>query len=503
MKNIFVKALAGILLAGSASSCGDSFLDTNYYGGIDMDGALSSIDNVATALNGAYYRICQASFCGNYAYVTGDIASDIAYWNGQNNHQNDMYNFNYLDTYYVLDGVWNYGYKIADNSARIIIACNELLPNAVGSDVQTLNIYKGEAHAMRAYAMTYLVNFFGHQVKVAGQDFSGTPGVVIVNEPIAAFQEVSRSTVGECYTQILSDLDAAIAAFNAAGGDRDDSFVFGVASTYGLMARVKLYLEDWAGAADAATKALATAKITALTYDAADYKKLWANNTSNVESFLGLAIDQKTNWSANSLGTIWTTYCYSPSPYLVSLYGADDIRTTLFAWTDEVGKTVAYGAAIPWFAGGKYGFDATNNPANMTNYLIGAPEMFLIQAEANAQLGNTTVAADALLKVAKRNPAITATTDLPSTKEGLLEFVMDERARELFQEGFRFWDLRRWNSASRQNLSATGAPEIEWNLNAAGKIGDIVFPIPVDEINAGFGVAQNDGWQGTRPAKAK
>lgn len=56
--------------------------------------------------------------------------------------------------------------------------------------------------------------------------------------------------------------------------------------------------------------------------------------------------------------------------------------------------------------------------------------MKLIEAEAYAHLNNTGEAQKALLYTAKRNPAITAVTDLPSGTADLLDFIAQERRRE-------------------------------------------------------------------------
>jgi len=83
MKNIFAKALGVAAVAAmTMTSCGDSFLDTDIYDAVDMEGALDNANRVELALNGTYYRFSQYYFAGNYATVTPDIASDITYWNG-------------------------------------------------------------------------------------------------------------------------------------------------------------------------------------------------------------------------------------------------------------------------------------------------------------------------------------------------------------------------------------------------------------------------------------
>lgn len=123
--------------------------------------------------------------------------------------------------------------------------------------------------------------------------------------------------------------------------------------------------------------------------------------------------------------------------------------------------------------------------------------MFLIIAEANLKSsnGSLTNAQSALLTVAKRNTDITSVSDLPTTSNDLLKFLKGERARELFQEGMRLYDLRRWDE--KAEVYAFKAPNVSFTYTNY-KISDLVFPIPSAEVNSGFGVEQND-WSSTLP----
>ncbi|MBD5295138.1 MAG: RagB/SusD family nutrient uptake outer membrane protein [Bacteroides sp.] len=491
MKTIYIKSLAALVLAGGMASCGDKFLESDMFGQVDSSTALDNIDNIGYALNGSYYALTYYKFAGTEATFWGDVASDLPYWNQKSAHFNDLYQFQPTETSVLPREVWEYGYKVIDSATRIITAGEAMAPTLSNDEeLSTLNRYMAEAHALRAYAELVLVNGFAHQVKVDGKDYSDQPGIVLVSTPVGPNDKVSRSTVGQTYAAIENNLSKALELFDAAGDWSSERVFFTPASVKGLQARVYLYEEKWNEAREAAKEALSLGGISGLVDTPEAYKALYAGGGSNTESLFYLAIDAQTNWSAYSLGTLWSSYGYSPSPWLQSVMADDDCRRAVWGW-DEVQGT----PTTPIFKGGKF-TGTSGNPAYGTCYLINAPEMYLIQSEAALKLGDLEAAATALLEVAKRNPAISTTADLPADKDGLYSFLKEERARELFQEGHRLWDLRRWGKGC--NVYAVGAPNVKWtfsNLN----VSDCVFPIPVDEINTKAGVTQNEGWESTFP----
>lgn len=496
MKKLHIKALAMLLLGGSMVSCGDDFLDSKIYDGIDIETGLNSVNNIGHALNGTYYSFYRYYFAGNYATSFGDIASDLAYWNRSSSHFNAINQFtpSVTDTY--LSYIWEYGYKVVDNSARIIKAGEAMKENVHEDEIADLDMYLAEAYALRAYANLVLVNVFAHQVMVDGQDFSAQPGIVVINEPVAAGTMVSRSTVGDAYTSIVNDLKSSISYFELAGQTKENRVYMSPAAAWGLLSRAYLYMEKFDESIDAAKKALAAAGDPVLAYTPAAYKALYNGEGSNTESFFYLAINTSDNWSANSCGTLWSNYSYGPTPYLKSIMTDGDVRRAVWSWnTNDKG--------VEEFGSGKFGaYGLGGNSAYGTNYLINAPEMYLNQAEGylRSSSADITNAQNALLVVAKRNPAITSVADLPSDKDGLMSFIQEERARELFQEGHRLYDLRRWDVSANLAQDNVSYPEIDWAITGF-KISDCVYPIPADEINAGFGVTQNEGWQTTFPKK--
>lgn len=484
-------AIAVFALSAGVTSCGDKFLETDMFNAVDENEALTDLTRVGTALNGTYYQFHRYYFAGNYAYTIGDIASDLPYWNGKTSHWFDLYSFGVRDTDTYLSYIWEYGYKVIDESNRIIDAAEELKKSASEEDIAQYDEYLAEAYALRGYSRLMLVNIFAHQVKVNGTDYSAQPGIVIEDHAVGVSQTVSRATVGKSYEAIVGDFTKSLQYFNQAGFSNPGIFTMNPAAVHGLLARTYLYLENFDAAAASAQDALDEAGISSLEYSPEGYASLYYGGASNSESFFALAIDDQTNWSANSCGTLWSSYSYSPGPWLQSIMAADDCRRAVWTW----GATST--PETPIFGGGKFGVVASGNPASATNYIVNAPEMFLIKAEALTR-GNKSVsdAQNALLTVAKRNPAIASAADLPSDRAALLSFIQDERARELFQEGLRLYDLRRWDK--KVNVFATEAPAIKWLVNNY-QISRLVLPIPVDEINTHSGVTQNEGWSSTLP----
>ena len=491
MKKTIIHTLFAAALMACLTGCGDSFLETKFHRGQDLDEGLTAVPIVDAALNGAYDRFYNYRFAGRDVIAMGDIASDLSYWNAETSHWNDHYSFGLQESDLYLGECWEYGYKVIDGTNRILHDAAKLYDKATDPEKKALDRDMAEAYALRGLTRLYLTNIFGHQIKVNGKDFSGQPGIVITDKVVSTTDQVKRSTVGESYAAVVSDLKNALTRFAAAGDSRKKVYL-GVAATHGALARTYLYMENWDEAITHAQIALDSSKITKLATTPADYRALYAGELTNEESIFALAINGTKNFDAASLGTVWSSYSYGPSPKLRAMYKPSDVRTAIMARDPKKGSE-----SVPYYLGGKFA-NAAGVPANSSNYLINAPEMYLIIAEAQLNKGNLEAARKALLVVAKRDTEIKSTSDLPQTKEALASFLQDERARELFQEGFRLWDLRRWDV--KADVYAFGAPEVKFTFTGY-KISNFVYPIPVGEINAGFGVTQTPGWSEALPKK--
>ncbi|MHA7100813.1 RagB/SusD family nutrient uptake outer membrane protein [Roseivirga pacifica] len=127
--------------------------------------------------------------------------------------------------------------------------------------------------------------------------------------------------------------------------------------------------------------------------------------------------------------------------------------------------------------------------SSITNIMVyRLAETYLIAAEANMYLGNTAMALDQLNTVRARAKA--------APKLNIdLQTVLDERARELFFEGQRFFTLKRTNRLVPQTAQYAGNDN--WHKQARERIMDYMknLPIPETELNLlGPGYPQNEGY---------
>ena len=487
MKKYIKSLLLAVAVVSGMTSC-ESFLDTDIDGSVDIENGLTSVDRIEVALNGTYNALSSHKFGGNYAVAIGDIAGDLVKSNFSTGHFSSIATYNIQDTDGYLADIWAEGYSIIDNASRIIIAGEKMLESTPDSEKPVLTTYIAEAHALRALAYLYLSNCFALPYKVDnGTDNSESLGLVVVKTPVQPGQEVHRSTVAQTYNAIFEDLNRAINDFEKAGSDRGFEFM-NLAAAQALYARASLYVQDYDNAAKFAKLAVDNSGTSVIT-DGVKYKTQYTElAVAGKETIFNIHVDSQNNLTANSPGTLWTDYGIMPSLEYGKLLGENDIRKFLMDREPNAKKEISIG--------GKY-MGLNGNPAVSSQRLVGAPEMYLIIAEANLKSAspNLEVAKAALLKVAARNNDIKSAEDLPSAKEELVKFVEDERARELVQEGHRFQDCRRWGKMI--NVYYLGD-----DLGYKHKDFDVakfVYPIPNDEMSAAAGVEQNEGWENNLP----
>ena len=456
MKNIKIFAIGAVLTLGLAS-CSDNYFDVDMDQNKTSETAYTSAQDVKNGMIGAYYALGNYRFYGNYVVALGDMASDIATASSSTGHFFTINSYGITDTNGELDDIWNYGYKVIDRSTRAIIGAGKIIEGGVTeAEEYAINSYLSQCYALRALATFTMTNIFGLPYQ-AGQSNSQL-GIILIKDKIYTINdEVHRSTVEECYAQVLEDIANAKKYYtDESEMNGAPQFYFNLAAIYALEARVNLFMGKYAEAKTAAQNAI-------------DER---GSDGATAENYVIFTINKTNddNLSANALNTLYGSYKGGLTNFTKGLFGANDYRA----------------GVLNNYAFKFCGLPTAQAVSNIPVFRVS--EMYLILAECEAQLGNTADAQNALFFTAQRDADITSATDLPSTKDALMDFINDERVRELYQEGFRWYDAR------RQGLKITVATTSQ-NFDIA----KFVYPIPASEINAGYGTEQNEGWSSNLP----
>ena len=481
MKNI-LKYMCISALALSVGSC-DSYFDVKLDQDIPADDAYESVDDVLHGTIGAYYTLGTYRFFGRNVVALGDMATDLTIASSSTGHFYSINVYSIADTDGQLTEIWNYGYKLVDKAVRNIQGANKIEADAVAlrlspDDLERLNSYKAQNYALRALATFTLTNVFGLPYQ-AGQTNSQLGVCLLDNAPLEPFTNINRSTVEECYQQILSDIANAKTYYSDYSPSElfngSPQFYFNLAAIYALEARVNLFMGNYATAETAAQQAI-TLRASGDVSNT-EYVTMWGSLAITAEDILTVTKTEDDNLSANALNTLYGSYRGTVSGTTRGKFESTDIRAQVLDYYAYKYQGIATAQAV------------SNIP------IFRKSEMYLIIAECQAQMASGTVKAcqEALAYTAKRNTAFVSEdgsfdySKLPQTKAELLTFIQDERIRELYLEGHRWYDARRWGLL----ISTTNYQNFD--------VKKFVYPIPADEINAGFCSQQNDGWENALP----
>ncbi len=485
MKSTYIKLVFFILIIAAFGSCSDDFLDKKPTEFVDYDGATKTTKNLMTLLNGIHRSLylnyedqSQAGLGGLMEQI--DIAGDdvvfpitngwflqVYNWSASNNVNSTEIRFAYR-TYY-----------------RIIRNANAT-DAAIGT-VEEKNIVKGQALLYRAFCHYQLVQLFGKSY-VNGETNSqlGVPIILTVGS-----ENFPRSTVEEVYAQINKDLDEANILL--VGYDKPNNSHLDLCVAQGLKARVALTQGNWAIAADYANKARSGKALMS-----ADEYVLGFNDYNNREWMWGSHINEvQTQYFANfgaymSRNFSSTVIRSCPKAINSKLYGmipSSDVRSTIF---DKTGKHTALAlpsnfAKFP-YTSQKFLAVSTGDSRCDVPYMRVA-EMYLIEAEAKARLGSAD-AATVLFEFEKtRNPSYTLSTN---SGQALVDEILLQRRIELWGEGFRFYDLKRTNSALDRTNSNHDSGITNGVMTVAPSDKRWQWLIPKAEIDANPLIIQNE-----------
>ena len=489
MKNIFKFIYACLIL--SVVSCNDA-IEIEQPGRLGAENAFQSVSDLRAGLLGAYNFLDTTSVIGLSAAMTDE--SHRGKDNGGQN--NDEQNFNINSSNVYVSQIWRGNYGAIGMANRVIQAAQSIDSS---EDQDEYDNILGQAHAIRAYAHFQILTFFSSDYT----DDSALAGLLITSPAEDIFEARARSTNGEFYTAINADLEIAESLINASEGVT----FMGADFVTALRARIAAYKGEYAMADTYAASLLADYSIaTKAEYTAMFQDTDFTEVIFSLERSIGDSYDAQEpeggGWAGSLFAFIDATASGGPfmemsrSVYNI-LAGTDDVRLTR-------NLNVAESTIDPTYATNDnylnddvllvFKYPGGAQPLLNDLKVFRASEMLLIRAEAAADAGDFTGAANLLKELRDVRYGTPQTLQSFANETEAFGAILDERRLEFLFEGHRWVDLKRLGSRGNRGIDRD-EKESE-NLASTILTSDYRFtlPIPLSETTANSGVDQNDGY---------
>jgi hypothetical protein len=407
--------------------------------------AFATLDRIDNQVKGIYSAIKSSNMLGGRYWLYQDARPEnLLSEDGNRVTVRAPWEFSIGSSDDELKNLWSAAYTTI-NRANVFLDGMEAGGNAIAGD--KANGFKAEARFVRALSYYCLMQFFARPY----WDGNGSkPGIPLRLKGITGpgFNDLARSTVGEVYTQILSDLDFAEANLAVTVSDATLRTVRAHRNT-AIAMKTKVYLSmgDYAKVITEANKIVsATAPFTATSGVPhalqASISSVFSSYTT-LESIFSMpfTITDAPGGQAQLAGY------YRPAPTgsgIFSLNPAGIVGDPTITKADDRRKLIDTVAATSKIYLKKF-------PSG-TPYLDWAPvirysEVLLNLAEARARVNNGGVDAQAvalLSAVRKRSDATTTFTAADfANSAALVDAILKERNIEFLGEGIRGSDIIR------------------------------------------------------------
>lgn len=469
---IFMIAFLGVLAA-----C-DNYIDITPTGKKTVDSTETYYELVALP-NRAYYPSSFALLSDNvWAKESNIIGKEFLSYDGINMTFNEAADRKNLSDNNLYANCYTYILR-----SNIVIS---LVDNSQGAEA-TKELAKAEAKVMRAWDHFILLNTYA---KAYNPETAASDGGIAIMSEYDLEVTPTKSTVAEVYNFIIRDLEEALPYLQETPVSvYHPSKAFG----YALAARVYLFHRDWEKAKAAAEESLK------LNSELIDYVALESKGgLPKVTTYAKGNNPEVLNYAYMGSYTDNPTYCYGMiSPELVELFGNNDERMNLFFKT--TGNSTYYfdagsGAAL-------WNSKITYSKFQYMAVGMRTAEVYLILAEAKARLDDISGAIDVLNQLrAKRIKGDEAILAEPSSKKEMMQYIIDERRKELLFGFSRFWDLKRFNTEADYAKTITRTfplvtKDVEqktYQLAPDSRLYIIPFPLDVREKNPNLTLNTNE-----------
>jgi len=548
MKFINYKSIAILLVTALIFTDCSDFLDEENRSSISIETASSNTETFDQLVASVYerarnYTTCYTAFKGgDMYYVLEDLGTDIATRKSAVSGTNELNDYvNMSSTNWVFHVYW-------ENQYLIIAAANTAIDNAeiiegVNEDAKNRGV--GEAKFFRAWSYFNLVENFGdvplvlNQVQSAGTNYTRTPeeevyGQIIsdLEDALAAVDEdpekygrVSKDAVRHLLSKVL-----LTRGYKSYGASDDFTQAASLAETiitnYPLVPTFASLIDidnqrnsevvfSYLFGSDATLQGWGNSRHMMYKFDyfkypgmlptSSTYQRGFNNNASALTPFFYSLFEPGDERADLTIRRV--IYAETSSEDGTILPGDTAIYFPETAWSQAKIDAAPYAVVNPGNYFTSDGFTAVHYPmfrkfdepgvvwaqpdqrseGTRDMVMMRSGEAYLIAAEAYLKAANKSKAAELLTTLRSRSGLTTAVDE----NDVDLDFILDERARELAGEVNRWMDLKRTSKLIERTL----AHNPHAALNNALTDENYLRPVPQSEIDVTNGsIVQNTGY---------
>lgn len=486
-------------VAFSVTSCFDKMPEDE----IPFDKALQTVDDVNLAVIGIYDAFKSSYLYSGNLTLLPDLQADFVYGvNSNTNIYGDIWRWKEIKpTNTDIEAVYGSLYEVINRCNFMLDRVDNVRKNITDdAALDKLDQCCGEAYFARALAYSELIKLFCKAYE-SDEDAANQLGVIL-SEHYQGDEVMKRSSLKDSYQFVLDDLDRAADLLElgedfstATQGALYDTPYFNEYTVYALRARVALYMKKWDEAIKYSTKVIESnyyflsSCTQAISSGVSYYKYMWTNDHST-------EVIWKVGFTVNSyggrLGQIFANYDYSsvrpdyvPATWVLNLYDNNDLRASTFFQS----FTTGYSHGLTWPLLIKYfGNEEFTNTYKILHVsmpkVFRLSEQYLIRAEAYVQKDQPDYGkAGSDISAIRTARYSTYGGSTAMNKETAMDIIEKERVKELYMEGFRLQDLKRWHKGFErepQDQSLTNGSSLKVEKDDPM----FVWPIPQHELDA-------------------
>ena len=490
----FAVALATMF---ATTSCLDKLPES----AIPTDEAMQSYNDAEQTLTGIYAMMKSSALWSGYLTLLPDIQTDLVYAvDGYSNTYGQHWLWDIRSTNSEVEAVYASLYGIISNCNFFLERIDNIVAKQTDDNkITILEQYTGEVYTIRALCYSELLKLYckAYNPETAESDLG-----VVLRKHYSTPERSVRASMKESYEFVLSDLEKAEKILDP-DYDAYSSYYMTNAVAHALHARVALYMQDWEAAIEHSTEVIG--RDTHYILDPANiewnggmtyFDRMWCYDTSYETLW---QVGFTTTSMGGALGQVFLSFNndytyyypdYVPAQWVLNLYTSGDMRyNSYFA-----SLTTGYDHGLTWPLLIKY--YGNQNFIGYYIYHVVMPkpfrlaEQYLIRAEAycRQETPNFSLASRDLTTL-RENRFTSGGGGISLSKDNFIEEIANERVRELYMEGHRLQDIKRWGKLYRNGEGFTRQQQnntLKSGSTMSRKADDplFVWPIPQHELEA-------------------